>query len=71
MPQTDRDTESADSCVLQPIATVCEPSATISAVSQYLKQSATVCNITGSEDAPQTAKNPVVEHKGWDASLGF
>ena len=25
----------------------------------------------GSEDSPQTAQNPVVEHKGWDASVGF
>jgi hypothetical protein len=53
------------------IATVCELSVTISAVSPHLKQSATDCNMPGSEDSPQTAQNPVVEHKGWDASFDF
>jgi hypothetical protein len=71
MPETYWDTKSADFRVLQPIATVCELSATISAVSPHLKQSATDCNMPGSEDSPQTAQNPVVEHKGWDASCGF
>jgi hypothetical protein len=71
MPQTYRDIKSVDFRVLQPIATVCEPSATISAVSPHLKQSATDCNMPGSEASPKTTPNPVVEHKGWDASFGF
>jgi len=39
-----RDTESADFRGLQHIATVCEPSATVSAVNPRLKQFATDCN---------------------------
>ena len=45
---------------------------------QQFRQSTSICNslqhiatTTGSEDGPQTAKDPVVEHKGWDASFGF
>ncbi len=66
-----RDTELADFCALQPVATVCEPPATISTVSPHRKQSATDCNIARSEEGPETAKKPVVEHKGWDALFGF
>jgi hypothetical protein len=44
MAQTNRDAESADFRVLQPIATVCEPSATASAVNPHLQQFATDCN---------------------------
>jgi hypothetical protein len=43
-----------------------------------LQQIATVCNSlqqfatpTINDDGSQAAKNPVVEHKGWDALLGF
>ena len=46
--------------------------------SQQFRQSTRICNslqhiatTTGNEDGPQTAKDPVVEHKGWDASFGF
>jgi hypothetical protein len=44
MAQTRRDTESADFRGLQPMATVCEQSATVSIVGGRLKQFATDCN---------------------------
>ena len=44
MAQTLWDAESADFRVLQPIATVCEQSATVSIVGGRLKQFATDCN---------------------------
>jgi hypothetical protein len=56
--------ESADLRVLQPIATVCERSASVSAVNPRLKQFATDCNIQRQKGHSQAAKNPVVEHKG-------
>jgi hypothetical protein len=57
-------TKSADLRVLQPIATVCERSATVSAVNPRLKQFATDCNIHRQQSHSHAAKNPVVEHKG-------
>ena len=45
---------------------------------QQLRLSAGSCNSlqqiatrSGSEDGSQTGKDPVVEHKGWDALSGF
>ncbi len=48
---------------LQQIATVCEQSATGSAVIPRLKQFATDCNNQRLQSPIQTAQNPVVEHK--------
>jgi hypothetical protein len=50
--------------VLQPIATVCERSATVSAVNQRLKQFATDCNIHRQQSPLPGSQKPVVEHKG-------
>jgi hypothetical protein len=50
-------TESADLRVLQPIATVCERSATVSAVNPRLKQLQQIATSTGSKGHSQAAKN--------------
>jgi hypothetical protein len=58
MAQTHRDTESTDFRVLQPIATVCEQSATLSAVSPRLKQFATDCNTHQQQRPPPDSRKP-------------
>jgi len=63
MAQTTRDTASADFRGLQPMATVCEQSATVSVVGGRRKQFATDCNTHQQGRRSQTAKHLVVEHK--------
>jgi hypothetical protein len=38
---------------------------------QFVNKVQTIAYSRRSEDRLQAAKNPVVEHKGWDASFGF
>jgi len=57
------------------LQTVCEQSATVFAsrdgVQQFVNKVQQIVIAATSEDGSQAAQNPVVEHKGWDASFGF
>jgi hypothetical protein len=57
------------------LQTVCEQSATLftrhDGVQQFVNKVQQIVIVTTSDDGSQATKNPVVEHKGWDALLGF
>ncbi len=38
---------------------------------QFVNKVQQIVIVTTSDDGSQATKNPVVEHKGWDALLGF
>jgi hypothetical protein len=57
------------------LQTLCEPSATVfvasRGVQQFVNRVQQIVNAATTEDGSQATKDPVVEHKGWDALFGF